>query len=200
MIVFHVGPRWLTSLIEVFKTWFPVAYSEAEKVSQQLKAHNPDLWPDGPEPIWPWHSGTSNLRSSRTFSCNHRDMKNGTVTVCAVQDGGPHNYRRGGQLVLHEYRLIIELQPGQVILFPSALITHCNIPIQKGEERYSLTLYSPGGLYRYVAYGCRTWKVFEAEDPASAADFERHHIQRWKGHWDGMPRIPDLKTLWTLQV
>ncbi|KIO15368.1 hypothetical protein M407DRAFT_51980, partial [Tulasnella calospora MUT 4182] len=61
---------------------------------------------------------------------------------------GKFNYKRGGQLVLHEYRLIIELQPGQLILFPSALITHCNIPLQKGEERYSLTLYSAGGLYR----------------------------------------------------
>lgn len=102
--------------------------------------------------------------------------------------------------MLHEYRLIVELQPGQAVIFPSALITQCNIPLQPGDERYSIVLYSAGGLYRYVAYGCRTWAEFVSTDPVGTKAFEEQHVVCWNTCWDGMARVPDLEKIWHLKL
>ena len=40
-----------------------------------------------------------------------------------------------------------------IVFFPSAIITHANIPIQPGETRQSITTYSAAGLYRFVEQG-----------------------------------------------
>lgn len=140
------GRRGIT-IFSIFKTYNPLAFSEVEKVMQCLHCHNRDLWPNSLEPIWPWQNQTLNQQSATTFSYNHRDINNYTKKWCSMQAGGRFKYKEGGQLVLHEYRLIIELQPGQLRLFPSALITHCNIPLQPGDEHYSIVLYSSGGSY-----------------------------------------------------
>lgn len=135
--------------------------------------------------------------SSTTYGYNHRDIHNFLLAWCAVIAGGPFPYTEGGQLVLHEYKLIVELQPGQMCLFPSALITHCNIPIPKGKQRFSLTLYSPGGLYRYVAYGCRTWKVFQKEDAKGAKEFVASYLKNWNSYWDQASTLSSLDEFWT---
>lgn len=173
----------MTLILEVYKTYHPIAYREAEKLTQKLRQNDPDLWPDGPEPIWPWHAATNNTNSHSTVAYNHRDYNNGVETFCGVQAGGKFGFGQGGQLVLHELHLIVEFQPGQVVLFPSALITHCNIPLKDGDSRFSITLYSPGGLYRYAAYSFRTWEAFKAQDPTGAKAFEDGSKKRWEAYW-----------------
>ena len=60
--------------------------------------------------------------------------------------------------MLWDLQLVIEFPPGSTILIPSAALHHSNTPIQKGEERYSFTQYTAGGLFRWVDHG------FQKED------------------------------------
>ena len=43
---------------------------------------------------------------------------------CAIFTVGPY---KGGQLVLDDIGLVIDLQPGQVLFFPSRFVTHYNL-------------------------------------------------------------------------
>ncbi|KDQ07624.1 hypothetical protein BOTBODRAFT_180494 [Botryobasidium botryosum FD-172 SS1] len=61
---------------------------------------------------------------------------------------GMFDHTQGGQLVLHELKVVIELAPGDVIFFPSALITHQNLPILPHEFHYSITGYTAGNLFQ----------------------------------------------------
>jgi cell shape-determining protein MreC len=66
---------------------------------------------------------------------------------------------------------VIEFPPGSTILIPSSAVAHSNIPIQKGETRYSFTQYSPSGIFRWVDHGFQTEKqFFESLSPAEAQE------------------------------
>jgi hypothetical protein len=56
---------------------------------------------------------------------------------------------------------------------------HSNALIQEGEDRMSFTQYMPGGLFRWVDYGFRTSKQFEAQDPEGKEEFDRNSVNRW---------------------
>lgn len=58
--------------------------------------------------------------------------------------------------MLHEARLIIEMSPGTMVFFPSAVITHEVTPIEAHEERMSVTAYTAGGLFRFLDQGMTT--------------------------------------------
>ncbi|KAJ7880771.1 hypothetical protein B0H14DRAFT_3434322 [Mycena olivaceomarginata] len=82
----------------------------------------------------------------------------------------------GGHLVCWDYELIIRFPPGCSILIPSAVVTHSNIPIQDGEEHFSLIQYSAGGLFRWVKNGFQSdcsWL-----ESATAADVEQREAER----------------------
>lgn len=42
------------------------------------------------------------------------------------------------------------------MLVPSSAVAHSNVPIQRGERRYSFTQYTAGGIFRWVEQGFRT--------------------------------------------
>lgn len=63
----------------------------------------------------------------------HRDHANPVHLPCAVTPAGLYDYKKGGQLILHEPKLIIELRPGQTMLLLSACITHENVPVADNE-------------------------------------------------------------------
>ena len=89
-------------------------------------------------------------------SVPHRDHANLADGLCWVLAGGSFDPKRGGHMVLHELKLLIEFPPGSSILFPSAILTHSNTAIQEGEERWSVTQFAAGGLFRWVEYGYHT--------------------------------------------
>ena len=93
-----------------------------------------------------------------TVSFKHKDPGNLSYGWCAITALGPFDPKRGGHLVLWDLQLVIEFPPGSTILIPSAALHHSNTPIQKGEERYSFTQYTAGGLFRWVDHG------FQKED------------------------------------
>jgi len=62
----------------------------------------------------------------------------------------------GSHLVLWEAGLVIKFPPGSMILIPSAILMHLNIPIPKGSTHYSITQYTTRGLFRWVDHGEKT--------------------------------------------
>lgn len=85
-----------------------------------------------------------------TYTNRHRDKHNDVTGGCDVYVLGDFAWWLGGHLILEEAGVILELAPGDNIIFPSASITHYNIPIQPGEKRYSIVGYSAGMLARHV--------------------------------------------------
>lgn len=74
--------------------------------------------------------------------------------MCAVIFVGDFDPSKGGHVVLHELKMVVMLNPGHILLLPSACIMHENTPLAVHEEQFSLTLCSAGGLFQWVNYGC----------------------------------------------
>ncbi|KDQ09810.1 hypothetical protein BOTBODRAFT_80704, partial [Botryobasidium botryosum FD-172 SS1] len=63
----------------------------------------------------------------------HMDYANFISGLCLVIALGVYDHTKGGHIVLHEPKVIVEFAPGDFIFFPSAGITHSNTRIQAGE-------------------------------------------------------------------
>ena len=100
----------------------------------------------------PFCSFTANM-GPQTVCIGHRDFWNLAHGTCPIGVLGPFNHRTGGHIILHEPKLIIEFRRGDVMFIPSAAVTHENVPITDGEMRYSFTMYTAGGLFRYTWCG-----------------------------------------------
>jgi hypothetical protein len=112
--------------------------------------------------------------------CNiHKDYLNFVVGGCVITALGHFDHRKGGHMVLKQPKLVVEFPHGMSIALPSASVGHGNIPIQEGETRSSFTQFTAGGIFRYVASGFRTDKVFKSEDPKGKAQFDSEQKQRW---------------------
>ncbi|KAI9060073.1 hypothetical protein FKP32DRAFT_1578629, partial [Trametes sanguinea] len=112
-----------------------------------------------------------------TISHAHTDHLNLPWGWCAITAAGLFDPRRGGHIVLHDLRMIIELPPGSTILIPSAIICHSNTSIAPGERQYSFTQYSAGELFRWVACGFRPVKTLPR---MSAKAVEREGDEQWR--------------------
>jgi hypothetical protein len=144
----------LTTLkLASLSTWAPELYSEYSTYVSQLESHHPEL-------RRPFHSSvfptlTINF-GPQTVCEGHKDHGNLPFGLCAITPFGSFDPDKGGHIVLWELKLIVRAPPGSTILIPSAVITHGNTPIQRGEERYSFTQYTPGALFRWVDNGFQT--------------------------------------------
>ncbi|THV00197.1 hypothetical protein K435DRAFT_657536, partial [Dendrothele bispora CBS 962.96] len=117
----------------------------------------------------------------RTVSRRHRDGANLSFGWCAITALGNFNPNKGGHLILWDLGLVIRFPPGSTILIPSALITHSNIPVQKGETRYSFVQYSAAGLFRWVYNGFKTDAEWESTStPGERAQREQERSRRWE--------------------
>lgn len=132
----------------------------------------------------------------RTVCKPHRDAANLVYGWCVVWALGTFDFTLGGHIVLHEAKLIIELGPGDMIFLPSACITHENIPIQETEQRYSVTLYSAGHLFRYRDCGFRTLDATKAADKDAWKRYESEGQNRWEDGCNRFATLKDLKERW----
>ncbi|THU80180.1 hypothetical protein K435DRAFT_585990, partial [Dendrothele bispora CBS 962.96] len=114
---------------------------------------NPALHRPFPKSVWA--TFTVNFGPA-TVSRPHRDSANLAFGWCAITAFGRFDPDKGGHLILWDLGLMVRFPPGSTILIPSALITHSNTPIQKGETRYSFVQYSAAGLFHWVYNGFRT--------------------------------------------
>lgn len=85
-----------------------------------------------------------------THADRHTDKGNNRCGWCAILPGGKFNPKLGGHLVLEDAGVVLEFGPGDVALIPSAVITHYNLPLQEGEDRFSIVGYSAGMLFRHA--------------------------------------------------
>ena len=85
----------------------------------------------------------------------HVDGSNLACGICFASPFGKIDYKKGGHLILHELKLVLEVPPGSFVFFPSGLITHENIPISEGELRQSITGFTPGSLFQWADNGFR---------------------------------------------
>ncbi|KAJ3505146.1 hypothetical protein NMY22_g17687 [Coprinellus aureogranulatus] len=89
---------------------------------------------------------------------DHFDHANLSWGLCVVTPFGNFDYQKGGHLILHGLKKVVEFPSGTSAAFPSAILEHSNTPIQLGEERTSMTQFAAGGLFRWAAYGYQTSK------------------------------------------
>lgn len=137
---------------------------------------------------------TCNL-GPRTVCRQHRDSEDLGFGTSSTFVYGPFDGSKGGHLVLHEARLVIRLNPGDLIFFPSACLTHQNLPIQEGDKRRSLVLYSSGALPRFLAQGCQSRDAWKST-VVGTAEMEAHDRQgnhRWRDGWALYSNLRELE-------
>jgi hypothetical protein len=76
----------------------------------------------------------------------HRDASEAQYGYSGLISCG--NYRNGG-LILYELELILELNPGDIVIFPDALINHSNEAVEG--ERCSVVAFTQENVYNYWA-------------------------------------------------
>ncbi|KAJ6448611.1 hypothetical protein DFH09DRAFT_851739, partial [Mycena vulgaris] len=86
----------------------------------------------------------------------HLNFANLSWGWCAITALGNFDPDLGGHLILWDLKLVIRFPPGSTILIPSAIIRHSNVPVGAGEERFSFTQYTAGGLFRWIRNGFQT--------------------------------------------
>lgn len=142
----------LTCITEVFQLIFPKLHQCYQKTLGMASALVHDCSP--PSKAAPFATYTLNV-GDRCVCGAHVDGMNLACGLCMVIPFGTFDFRKGGHLILHELKLVIEVPPGGTVLFPSAIITHENIPIAEGELRQSITAFTPGTLFQWVNNGFR---------------------------------------------
>ncbi len=134
----------------LFRSFAPDLAKEYSMVLDRLESSQPELKRNFPNSDFA--TTTVNL-GPHTVAIAHTDSANLAYGLCAVTALGDFNPDEGGHLVLWSLRVVIRFPPGSTLLFPSALVQHSNVPIQAGEQRYSITQYSAGSLFRWVRNG-----------------------------------------------
>lgn len=82
----------------------------------------------------------------------HRDTNDLAASLCGIYPFGQFDptVDDSGALLLHEAKVKIILGPGDFCLFPSALITHSNVPLATGHCRGSLVSFTSHSLVNYL--------------------------------------------------
>lgn len=166
----------LSNIIAVFATWFPNIYRDYVALMVRLADHYPDFEPPIRGSVFAAHSG--NARRAMTYL--HLDEMNKAGGICPIICIGDFDPKKGGHLVLPQLGIVIEFPPGSIILIPSATLVHGNVAIEKHEQRESMTLYTAGGLFRWVKYGFQSEKDFKVKDPEGWAAELKDRAGRWQ--------------------
>ena len=132
----------------------------------------------------------------RTVCFPHRDIADLVYGICVDAAFGPFDHTRGGHLILHEARIVLEMRPGRMVIFPSAAITHENIPIGLEEERFGITAYIAAGFWRFLAQGQQTREIWMLNDLESVAMHDAAGSERWQEGCLWFKTMAELKACW----
>lgn len=178
-----------------WETWAPDFHADYEDCHSSVLANHPSLvcvYPKTLDINLPFACVTANT-GPQTVCENHKDIKNKAPGgLCVVQGLGLFDSRRGGHLVLHELQVIVEMRAGDIIFFPSAVISHETIPISVEERRYSLVWYSAGGLFHWRDAGGRSLKLWARKFSAEHAKHQDMGDRRWIDGWRNFSTLADL--------
>jgi len=135
-------------------------------------------------------ASTYNL-GPQVVSAPHLDSANLPFGFCAVTALGNYDPKKGGHFVMWDCKLVIQFPPGAMVLIPSAIITHSNVPVAAHEKRYSFTQYAAGALFRWVDNGFKTNKnLYKGMSQDQARQVQLANQQRWKFGLGLLPHIP----------
>ncbi|KAJ7339232.1 hypothetical protein DFH08DRAFT_915790 [Mycena albidolilacea] len=165
-------PGLTSSDLVAFSLWVPRLHSYYVKNNAQLKIHLPHLQQLFPNSVF--STATFNF-GPRVWTFKHRDVCNLPFGWCAVQSLGDFDMAKGSHLVLWDLQVVVKFPAGTLILFPSATISHSNVPVEGGEEHISFTQFTAGGMFQWVENGGRTAAELAQEDPD-----QWEHIQALK--------------------
>ncbi|KAI0324611.1 hypothetical protein GY45DRAFT_1262521 [Cubamyces sp. BRFM 1775] len=152
-------------------TYAPRVFKNMQSKLKRLFEHHPSLSSNFHNSVYP--AASFNFGPA-TVCLPHKDFANDACNFCHITALGRYNPKTSGQIVLVQYKMIIEFPPGSSILIPSAIVTHANLPIQPGEDRQSFTQYCAGGLIRWVDAGFCTLRALSRDDPVGKAAFDRY--------------------------
>ncbi|KAJ8093769.1 hypothetical protein PM082_009629 [Marasmius tenuissimus] len=130
-----------------YALWRPHAYERHESTLKKVLNKLPNLKANFKHGVF--SAATFNFGRSVTTT-PHRDFFNWPPGLCFITALGRFDHRKGGQIVLDELKLVIDFPPASTIGLPSAVVTHYNIPVAKGDQRNSFTQYSAGPIFRWV--------------------------------------------------
>ena len=164
-----------------YKQFCPGIYQEYKDNSDALHSWDPSLRQNFPKSVFAATTVNFGDENGQAITEDHVDSNNYGPGGCTISNGGRFNDRCGGELVLWTLGVAVRFPAASSAIILSGLVRHQNLPIQPGETRYSITQYSAGALFRYVANGFRNDKERLAH--ASAAEKQAWKVesaQRWK--------------------
>ncbi|KAL5536492.1 hypothetical protein ACEPAF_314 [Sanghuangporus sanghuang] len=145
--------HYLGFVSSTFKTWFPLISELYEREKRCTASHNSIT---ASALLKSQFSSMALNLGGEVATCWHRDAKNLSFGLCCVGVFGCFDWRNSGQLMFKEAKVIIELRPGDVVLFPSAALTHRNAPIANDSSRRSVVLFTAGANFQHIAQGHKT--------------------------------------------
>ncbi|KAL0575400.1 hypothetical protein V5O48_006571 [Marasmius crinis-equi] len=146
-----------------FALWAPRLHAEYRRTLKATLEKEPHLKPPFSNSVF--SACTFNF-GPRTQTFRHRDFFNWPFGWCFITALGRFDHRTGGQLVLWDLKLVIDFPHGSTIALPSAVVTHSNLPIARGEVRTSFTQYSAGPIFRWVENDFMTQDTLKTVNPA----------------------------------
>lgn len=162
--------------IGVLKHFFPAHAAVYNDINLYIAIQNNIIstyFPDIP------FSATTINAGPQTDVQDHRDFRNHLWGICALYiDGINFDWRLHGHLKLKEAKLILELQPGDIFIMPSASITHGNTNIVPGEIRRSIVFYSAAAFARFIRNGHITQKNVSEEMLAQSTSEKGTRLER----------------------
>ncbi|KAJ7698133.1 hypothetical protein B0H17DRAFT_858134, partial [Mycena rosella] len=142
--------RMATFASAAFCLWAPRLYKYYHEHDTALRNRLPHLRRNFPRSVFA--CAAFNF-GPNVWTFRHRDVLNLPFGWCAIQSASPFDATKGGHLVLWDLKIAVEFPHGALILVPSAMLSHSNIPVQPGDERISFTQFTSGGLMRFVDNG-----------------------------------------------
>lgn len=136
-----------------FANWAPRLYQYYAKTLKTLLEK--DAGTHRPFKGSVWAAATFNFGPATTCF-KHNDTANLPFGWCGITALGTFDPKRGGHLVLWDAHRVVEFPPGSTVLVPSSAVAHSNVPIRRGERRYSFTQYTSGAIFRWVELGFQT--------------------------------------------
>lgn len=142
----------------------------------------------------PFAAVTANL-GPQTICSLHRDFLNLVFGWCLIFILGEYDHTKGGHIILWEPKLVVEVRPGDLVYLPSGCVTHGNVPLKdSGERRYSVTWYTAGGLFAWVAAGYQTLKDWKINDPDAARANLAEGRKRWVDGWNYFETMSSIES------
>lgn len=181
----------------MFETWAPRLFAYYDRTMAAVVGN----WKDGTPPpkvvsrYLPCGTIVVNF-GPQTVCNNHRDWHNLVWGWCFILILGSFDWKKGGHIVLHDLKLVLEVCPGDVVAIQSACVSHGTIPIAPGETRYSVTWYSPAGLFQWVAAGLQTMKKWREAPKPGERDPGADGEKRWLDGCRMYENMGDLKEMY----